>query len=632
MRNESAEPILSAVFVDYDNVYLSLKRKSEEAAKRFAKDANTWIKAIASGELITPTNSMRSGFDRRLVMNRCYGNPVPRRNTSNNTTDMNSFAFVRHHFLRSGFEIVDCPPLTAQLKNSSDIRMVMDIRDYLDHKTNFDEFIILSSDADFTPVLHRLRSHAKRTVIFANDNTVTPYTALSDGEVREADLISYLLGERIGMDHRAQLPASEETLTARDQIIDQVVQAVLEGDAPVPLEALAERAIRALGHEKTVGCNWAGAGSFRELLVSELPETIKLTGEPPYLAYDASRTLASQPATAHQPLIPQPSPEPAPVMQTAAPEPVAPLQAAPASELEPGPAHGQPLQPEPQAAPLASLAPAQPAAAQAPAPEPMEPLPAQQRPAEPVAQAQPQVQHPPQPSQAAQDLHQSISRIHAACEAPPFSPPEYRALFAVLAQEIGENQLQGIKTLENVARRAAEIGIRVSQADARYVLDAVSEEDPWFEQGATAPLFAARFRNYVVNRCQQHGLNLSVSELDLIDAWFAASPKPEGAPLDTAAMQQGAGQPQAFAQPSPAPELSPASQRPQPAPQQQQGQPGGPDWWRSGTAAPATAQGQFAPAPAAPPQAAHVTLQTTATSPEVEHDDFPRIVRNRLRG
>ena len=106
---------------------------------------------------------------------------------------MNSFPFVRHHFLRAGFEVIDCPPLTAQLKNSSDIRMVMDIRDYLTHDTYFDEFIILSGDADFTPVLHRLRAHARRTVIFANDFTAAPYTAISDGEVREADLIALIL-------------------------------------------------------------------------------------------------------------------------------------------------------------------------------------------------------------------------------------------------------------------------------------------------------------------------------------------------------------------------------------------------------------------------------------------------------
>ena len=132
-------------------------------------------------------------------MNRCYGNPVPRRNSHDNSTDMNSFPFIRHHFLRSGFEVIDCPPLTAQLKNSADIRIVMDIRDILTHDTFFDEFIILSGDADFTPVLHRLRAHARRTIVFANDSTAQPYTAISDGEIRESSLIQLLT--------RSQVPA-----------------------------------------------------------------------------------------------------------------------------------------------------------------------------------------------------------------------------------------------------------------------------------------------------------------------------------------------------------------------------------------------------------------------------------------
>ena len=135
-------------------------------------------------------------------MNRCYGNPVPRRNQHDNSTDMNSFPFVRHHFLRAGFEVIDCPPLTAQLKNSADIRMVMDIRDLLMHDTYFDEFIILSGDADFTPVLIRLRAHARRTVIFANDFTAAPYTAISDGEMREVNLIELILAGELPHRHR----------------------------------------------------------------------------------------------------------------------------------------------------------------------------------------------------------------------------------------------------------------------------------------------------------------------------------------------------------------------------------------------------------------------------------------------
>src|SRR4249920_1766548 len=203
MKREAGGPCLSAVFVDYDNIYLSLKRKSEEAAKRFAKDAGAWLREIENGRLITATNSPFDSSKRRIVMNRCYGNPVPRRNAHDNSTDMNSFPFVRHHFLRAGFEVIDCPPLTAQLKNSSDIRMVMDIRDYLTHDTYFDEFVILSGDADFTPVLQRLRQHARRTIIYCNEYTAQPYTAICDGEVREADLIALLLAQE-----PAVLPAS----------------------------------------------------------------------------------------------------------------------------------------------------------------------------------------------------------------------------------------------------------------------------------------------------------------------------------------------------------------------------------------------------------------------------------------
>lgn len=227
MRQETSGTLLSAVFVDYDNIYLSLKRKSEEAAKRFAKDAAIWLKGIETGALMSPTNTPAKGGPRRIVMNRCYGNPVPRRNATDNSTDMNSFPFVRHHFLRAGFEIVDCPPLTQQLKNSSDIRMVMDVRDYLTHDTYFDEFVILSGDADFTPVLHRLRAHARRTVIFANDYTAAPYTAISDSEVRESSLISLLLEGRIGDQVIPGIaPADAQEETARRSIIAEVVATV----------------------------------------------------------------------------------------------------------------------------------------------------------------------------------------------------------------------------------------------------------------------------------------------------------------------------------------------------------------------------------------------------------------------
>jgi hypothetical protein len=586
MKREAGGPCLSAVFVDYDNIYLSLKRKSEEAAKRFAKDASAWLHEIESGRLITPTNALFGGNDRRIVMNRCYGNPVPRRNTHDNSTDMNSFPFVRHHFLRAGFEVVDCPPLTAQLKNSSDIRMVMDVRDYLTHDTYFDEFIILSGDADFTPVLHRLRAHARRTVIFANDFTAAPYTAISDGEVREADLIQLILNGQLpgiaengGSLTPGVITPSLRSDDTRREIVNEVVAGVRASNTPVPLEALADRAVRALGHEKTIATSWAGAGSFRELLRQSLPNDVRLTDDPPYLAMDTKRhTLdAMRPAALLR--------EAAADMAAAAG--YAPQLGASSTPADPLAQYGiiptsQPTLGTPRSGNAVPAARGATVAAAALAPA-------------------------GSPSSA---IQQSIARIHEACQAPPMSPHEYRTLFEVMAKEISENDLIGAQTLANITQRAQEKGLDVKKDDVRFVLEVVSEADPWFEQGASANLFAGRFRNFVVARCRGQGLNLSADELDLIDAWFAG-----GSPTQTPAQAQTQAPAQrSIASPSGTlPAVAPArigeipplpKSAPDPAPS-------GSRWWTRDDG----------------------RAKDNERGPDKgEKEDFPRFVRNRLRG
>jgi hypothetical protein len=597
MKAQAPGPLLSTIFIDYDNVYLSLKRKSEEAAKRFAKDAGIWLREIESGRLITPTNGLAMPGPRRIVMNRCYGNPVPRRNASDNATDMNSFPFVRHHFLRAGMEAIDCPPLTSQLKNSADIRMVMDVRDLLSHDTYFDEFIILSGDADFTPLLHRLRAHARRTVVFANDHTAAPYTAIADGEIRESTLISLLLDGATAT--TAEPEATAEATTAasaapsldavRRDILSEVVGWVKSAGQPVPLEALADRAVRSLGHDRTVGTGWAGAGSFSNLLTKGLPADIRLSDQPPYYVFDASRQLTSQP----EPRRTQSPREPARTEQRQ--EATLPLPA---------------RDPRLDARENRSTAPALPSAAELPAtpvrsptsapmpsaPAAREPLVAA-RPAPAPAQTAPQAAAPtPAPRAEAPTIHQSITRIHEACQAPPLAPPEYRALFEVMAQEINANGLTGAQTLSNISQRAADLGVTVKRDDVRFVLEVVSETDPWFEQGASPNLFASRFRNFVIARCRSQGLQLSAEELDLIDAWFGGSPIAQRTPLAP---------PQQSRTPEPAFKSAPATARATTPPPAQESHD---RWWN---AEEGRSYGSTAPA---------------------QDDQMPLIVRNRLRG
>jgi hypothetical protein len=141
-----------------------------------------------------------------------------------------------------------------------------------------------------------------------------------------------------------------------------------------------------------------------------------------------------------------------------------------------------------------------------------------------------QPSYAPRSGEGATLIQHSIARIHEASQAPTLSPPDYRTLFDVMAQEIGTNGPAGAQTLANIMRRAQELGLDIRRDDVRFVLDVVGEGDPWFTQGVSASLFASRFRNFVVARCRSQGLNLSADELDLIEAWFAAPVSQQRAP------------------------------------------------------------------------------------------------------
>ena len=350
-------------------------------------------------------------------------------------------------------------------------------------------------------------------------------------------------------------------------------------NAPVPLEALAERAVRALGHEKTIGTGWAGAGSFRELLRQQLPGEIRLSSEPPYLAFDPKRHGEEARAVALERR-----------------EPASTALGGPRTAGRPAVAEAMPLTPSAlqQALPTAALPPTRPGPG-----------------APGVARATPPPAVQPAPAQAGSSaaIQQSITRIQDACQAPPLAPHEYRLLFEVMAKEISDNDLIGAQTLANMTHRAQERGLDVRRDDVRFVLEVVSEADPWFEQGASANLFAGRFRNFVVARCRGQGLNLSADELDLIDAWFAGgslppSPAQPSPPPDAeSAHAPEASQPPARApasQPAPPPAASPS---------------GISRWWSSGEI-----RKEAPGARGAPPVEARG-----------ESEDFPRIVRTRLR-
>ena len=171
----------SALFVDFDNIYLGLRQLDEDAAEQFASNPAHWLKWLEEGMpgMTGPEELLHRKRD--ILIRQCYLNP-------------RGFQQYRPYFTRSAFSVVDCPSLTSQGKNSADIYMVMDILDTLGHPTHFDEYIILSGDSDFMPVMLRLREYDRRTTILSAGPAAAAFIAAADIIISEDVFIEHALG------------------------------------------------------------------------------------------------------------------------------------------------------------------------------------------------------------------------------------------------------------------------------------------------------------------------------------------------------------------------------------------------------------------------------------------------------
>jgi NYN domain len=196
LSNEDAMPrYISGIFLDFDNVFSSLFKQSKEAAKDFATDPARWLGAF-QGMRGSETEDTSHNF----VIRRCYMNPVGRIASSE------PFSNFRQSFVRDGWEVIDTPPLTNQGKTSADTHIVMDVLDSVTHYPHVDEYVIMAADADYTPLVIRLRKHMKTTVVYAAMQTSVAYRAACDSIIDERSMLEIL--EHDDEEPTAESPAS----------------------------------------------------------------------------------------------------------------------------------------------------------------------------------------------------------------------------------------------------------------------------------------------------------------------------------------------------------------------------------------------------------------------------------------
>jgi hypothetical protein len=305
-RLDSRAYTRAALFVDFDNIYLSIEERDPRAAQIFATDPQRWVDWFE--ESLGPVGPRATNETPRVVLQRnCYLNPA-------------SFSRYRSYFTRAGFRIVDCPPLTRQNKNSADIHIVLDALDVLAHPTYYDEIIILSLDADFTPLFLRLRAHDRRVVMLGSGPAAAamrrscdyvipdeiffeeallpsddsdPATATVEDPALATPLPSPVTPTAVATATSAvrdSRGAPVDLLTLRRRIQERVRTLVRDAPAPLHGAGLGAKLRNEFG-AVAVETKWAGAGSLKALVQGARGPALDWCPHHPGYVADPSRHL-----------------------------------------------------------------------------------------------------------------------------------------------------------------------------------------------------------------------------------------------------------------------------------------------------------------------------------------------------
>ena len=249
-----ARDVRTALFVDFDNIFISLRETgSAEAADAFKQQPSQWVRWL---------EMPRDGQRRRVLIRRCYLNPK-------------AFGDARRGFVNAGFEVVDCPVTTMTGKTSADVFMVIDILDALNHSTHFDEFVIMSADTDFRPVALRLRKHDRRTTVLIVGQASEAYKGSVDAIIDEIGFLENALHADQCVARSVQELSAGQRATIIADVKRRVEACVGRSTEPVPLADIGNQLFQEMPQSLREH-NYAGYGSLGTLIESMNGERLQV--------------------------------------------------------------------------------------------------------------------------------------------------------------------------------------------------------------------------------------------------------------------------------------------------------------------------------------------------------------------
>lgn len=135
------------------------------------------------------------------------------------------FPVARQLLLANQVEMIELP-CASKGKNSADIRLVVDAMELLFTKPHISAFVIVSGDADFLPLLSRLRENNKQTIVVARTRNLHAYMRTHcdefiDGDGYLANTSSKPSSAAVPMrvESKLQLPTPEQVRQIQELIV-----------------------------------------------------------------------------------------------------------------------------------------------------------------------------------------------------------------------------------------------------------------------------------------------------------------------------------------------------------------------------------------------------------------------------
>lgn len=267
--------ILSVLYLNFDSVYTRLYDIDPTIAIAFATSPIRWLKWIEGHALKILYGD---SYKRRILKKVCY---------------INSYKYVeaRHCFVRAGFTIRDCIPLQGVEHSPIDTQFIIDcIHDNI-HHTYYDEFILLLSDKDVSPLLVYLHEHTKRTLVLGLGTHAHSCNSSATWKIREDWFIKQAILEDV---LQPSPPILEEpdmnkipniNLDLHKKIAQYIINLVEEAHAPLSIANIAH----ALQDKFNATEEWFGFGKLKAFLDILPLEGLEFSAVPPGYIYNPQK-------------------------------------------------------------------------------------------------------------------------------------------------------------------------------------------------------------------------------------------------------------------------------------------------------------------------------------------------------